>query len=108
MTEKQTDERWANLSTLDRLIHEPARLTLMMILYVVESADFLYLERETQLTRGNLSSHLSKLEDAGYVEITKTFNGKTPRTVCQMTTAGRDAFRDYLRKIRGALDVLPD
>jgi len=87
---------------IDRLIHEPARRVIMTILFTVESADFLYLLRETGLSKGNLSSHLSKLEDAGYVSIEKSFRGKLPLTVCRLTTGGRAAFRryrDYLRQV---------
>ena len=70
-----------SLTELDRLIHEPARLLIVTILSTVESADFLFLERETELTKGNLSAHLSKLEEAGYVNIEKTYKGKLPLTV---------------------------
>ena len=69
------------VTELDRLIHEPARLLIVTILSSVESADFLFLQRETGLTKGNLSAHLSKLEDAGYVKIQKTFKGKLPLTI---------------------------
>ena len=80
---------------IDRVIHEPARLIIVTILNAVESADFLYLQRETGLTKGNLSAHLVKLEEGGYIEIEKTYKGKIPLTVCRMTDAGRDAFRRY-------------
>ncbi len=86
----------------DRLIHEPARRSIMTILYTVESADFLYLLGETGLSKGNLSSHLSKLETAGYLAIDKTYRGKIPLTICRLTEQGRVAFRgyrDYLRKL---------
>ncbi len=86
----------------DRLIHEPARRVIMTILYTVESADFLYLLRETGLSKGNLSSHLAKLEDAGYVHVEKTFRGKVPLTICGLTDEGRTAFRryrEYLKKV---------
>lgn len=94
---------WVDLMDLDRLIHEPARLTLMTILYAVRSADFLYLLRETGFTKGNLSTHLSKLENAGYIELVKSFQGKLPHTNCQMTQAGRKAFEAYLQQMRDAL-----
>ena len=68
------------LVDVDRLIHEPARLMLVTILYSVESADFLYLQRESALTRGNLSTHLAKLEEGGYLRIEKTYRGKIPLT----------------------------
>ncbi len=72
------------LTDLDRLIHEPARLLIVTILSGVVSADFLFLQHETGLTKGNLSAHLSKLEEAGYVKIEKTFKGKLPLTVCKV------------------------
>ena len=91
---------------LDRLIHEPARLTIMALLAAVEEADFLYLLRESGLTKGNLGSHLSKLEEASYVEIEKGFVGKIPRTVCRLTESGRDAFKAYRSKLRKIASIL--
>jgi len=88
------------LSGLDRLIHEPARLIIMTILYAIDEADFLYLVNETGLTRGNLSTHLSKLEAAGYIKIEKTFRGKIPRTVCTLSEVGRAAFEKYRKQLR--------
>jgi DNA-binding transcriptional ArsR family regulator len=85
----------SSMPDVDRLIHEPARLMITTILHAVESADFLYLKRETGLTRGNLSSHLSKLEEAGYIEINKTFKGKLPLTICRLTDLGREAYAAY-------------
>src|ERR1700683_3407040 len=92
--------RVQDLTQLDRLIHEPGRLMIMMVLQGVGEADFLYLQRECGLTQGNLSSHLAKLEEAGYVEIEKTFKGKYPLTICRLTTSGREAFETYVRKMR--------
>ena len=97
-----------NVTDLDRLIHEPARLLITTILYAVESADFLYLLRETELTKGNLSSHLAKLEKAGYVHIEKTFVGKIPRTICSLTDGGRDAFHEYRDQLKRAVDSMPN
>ena len=88
------------LASLDRVIHEPARLMIMTVLYAVTEADFLYLQRECGLTQGNLSSHLAKLEEAGYVAICKTFKGKYPLTICSLTKNGREAFEDYVRKMQ--------
>ena len=88
------------LTELDRLIHEPARLLIVTILSTVESADFLFLKRETGLTKGNLSAHLSKLENAGYVSIEKTFKGKLPLTVCKLTEAGQLAFDGYRQQMQ--------
>lgn len=89
-----------DLLTLNRTIHEPARLVILAILYAAESADFLYLLKETELTRGNLSSHLTKLEKAGYVQVEKMFVGKTPRTVMQLTALGRAEFDAYRNQIQ--------
>ena len=93
-----------SLTALDRLIHEPARLLIVTILSTVESADFLFLQRETDLTKGNLSAHLSKLEEAGYVSIEKTFKGKLPLTVCKLTDAGRQAFDGYRRQMQDFIE----
>jgi len=89
-----------DLSSLDRVIHEPARLMIMTVLYAVKEADFVYLQRECGLTQGNLSSHLSKLEEAGYLLISKTFKGKYPLTICKLTRKGREAFEVYSVKMR--------
>ena len=88
------------VTTLDRLIHEPARLLIVTILSSVASADFLFLQRETGLTKGNLSAHLSKLEGAGYIQIEKTFKGKFPLTVCKLTPAGLKALRAYRQQLQ--------
>ncbi len=96
------------LTDIDRIIHEPARFLIMAHLYVVESADFLFLMRQTSLTWGNLSSHLAKLEEAGYLDIEKGFKGKKPHTMLSLTAEGRSAFRDYRQNIQQALDDLPD
>lgn len=85
---------------IDKVIHEPARLKIMAQLYVVEEADFIFLMRQTGLTWGNLSSHMSKLEDADYIEVRKEFLDKKPRTILKLTSKGRDAFKKY----RSALD----
>lgn len=92
-----------DISQIDRIIHEPARLAIMLILDSAGEADFLYLQREGGLTQGNLSGHLAKLEEAGYVEIRKTFKGKLPLTVCSLTGKGKSAFSKYCRQITGLL-----
>lgn len=96
------------LAGIDRIIHEPARLSILTYLYVIEGADFLFLERQTGLTRGNLSSHLSKLEKAGYVKINKEFIEKIPHTLIMLTDKGRQAFRTYKENLKKTLDGLPD
>jgi len=93
-------EELRSLTDLDRLIHEPARLLILTILSPVASADFLFLQRETGLTKGNLSAHLSRLEEAGYVKIEKTFKGKLPLTVCKLTASGKKALKQYREQLR--------
>jgi DNA-binding transcriptional ArsR family regulator len=92
------------VTDLDRLIHEPARLLIVTILASVVSADFLFLQRETGLTKGNLSAHLSKLEEAGYVKIEKTFKGKLPLTICKLTAAGKRALTEYRQQLQDFMD----
>ena len=87
------------INQIDKLIHEPARLLIMAHLFVVERADFLFLMRHTGLTFGNLSSHMSKLENAGYIDVEKEFIGKRPNTKLALTEIGREAFTDYREKI---------
>ena len=94
------------LAEIDKLIHEPARLMILATLHVVKTADFLFVERQTGLTRGNLSSHMSKLEDAGYIEITKEFVDKIPRTLLRITDDGRAALLDYTNNMKQVLDGL--
>jgi DNA-binding transcriptional ArsR family regulator len=91
------------VTELDRVIHEPARLMLVALLAGVREADFLWLERESALTRGNLSSHLTRLEEAGYVEIEKTFKGKVPLTIVRLTRTGRAAFVSYRASMKKLL-----
>ena len=92
---------------IDRVIHEPARLLIVVHLYVVESADYIFLMQNTDLTWGNLSSHLSKLEEAGYIEILKDFVGRKPHTMVKLTDAGRTAFDAYRRQMRQLFEDLP-
>ena len=92
-----------SLAQVDRLVHEPARLMVMMFLYTVEMADFTFLVNATGLSDGNLSSHLNKLEAAGYVEIEKGYAGKKPRTRLRLTAEGRQAVEDYQATMSQAL-----
>jgi len=93
---------------LDRVIHSPARLMMMTYLYVVESVDFIFLMRLTGLTWGNLSSHLSTLEENEYVDIQKQFIQKKSHTMVNLTDKGRQAFRDYKQLLLQVLTDLPD
>jgi DNA-binding HxlR family transcriptional regulator len=88
---------------IDRVIHEPGRLMIVALLFAVDRADFLYLQHETEMNKGTLSSHLSRLEEAGYVEVLKTYRGKVPQTLLHLTSSGRKAFEQYRRKLKEAL-----
>jgi DNA-binding MarR family transcriptional regulator len=92
---------------IDRLIHEPARYLIMSHLYVLESADFLFLMRQTSLTFGNLSCHLARLEKAGYVSMKKDFVDKKPHTMLGLTKKGREAFKKYRNSMKKVLEELP-
>jgi DNA-binding MarR family transcriptional regulator len=94
------DDSLRQLGEIDRLVHEPARLMVLMVLYSVEAADFSFITNVTKLTDGNLSSHLSKLEAAGYIEIEKGYAGKKPRTTLRLTDTGQEAVDGY-RAIMG-------
>ena len=95
VSDSGSSEELQPIAGIDRLIHEPARLMIMAYLYVVENADFLFLMHQTGLTHGNLSSHMSKLEGAGYIEVVKEFVDKKPHTMLRLTDAGRGAFQEY-------------
>jgi len=80
---------------IDKIIHEPARLRIMMILTGLEVADFNFLLTTLSLTRGNLSRHMEKLESAGYLKVNKSFKGKMPNTSYQLTQKGSEALAQY-------------
>lgn len=88
------------IGELDRVIHEPGRLMIVALLSGVEKADFLFLLSQTAMNKGTLSSHLSRLEEAGYIEVEKTYRGKVPQTLLSLTGTGREAFEDYRKKMR--------
>jgi len=96
-----------SLAEVDRVVHEPARLMVLMVLYNVASADFTFLANVTELTGGNLSSHLVKLDAAGYVETMKEFVGRKPRTQLRLTEKGRKAVDEYRRLMQGVLRESP-
>lgn len=89
---------------IDRVIHEPARLLIVANLSVVAAADFVFVARRTGLTAGNISSHMSRLEDAGYVSIEKAFDGRKPRTTYALTEDGRRAFERYREAVGGLIE----
>lgn len=100
-----------DLASLDRCVHEPGRLAILTALSACEEADFLFLLNITGLTKGNLSSHLSKLEQASLVEIRKAFEGKQPVTYVRLTRDGKEAIQEYWRRMdnvrRGAEGLQP-
>ena len=91
------------MNELDRVIHEPARLLIVALLAGVHEADFLWVLRESGLTKGNLSTHLARLEDSGYVEVEKTYKGKIPLTLLRLTRQGKAAFERYKKTLNGML-----
>ncbi len=108
MTEESDDTKFPIIDDIDRVIHEPARLIIMSHLYVLDRADFLFLKRQTKLTWGNLSSHITKLENAGFVEVIKKFVDRKPITLIQLTPQGRTAFEDYQRQMRHMFGRIED
>jgi DNA-binding MarR family transcriptional regulator len=94
------------IEDIDRTIHAPARLKIMACLAVVESADFVFLMRQTGLTRGNLSPNLRKLEEAGYVSIQKEFADRLPHTLICLTDKGRTALKTYRENMQLVLKEL--
>ncbi len=89
---------------IDPLIHAPSRFLIMTNLYLVDSVDFLFLHKQTELSKGNLSSHLNKLEKAGYVSIKKEFVQKIPRTTISLSESGRKAFNRYRENMKEMLN----
>ena len=103
-TDSEGNKSEETIASIDRLIHEPSRLTIMAHLYVVENADFLFLVKQTGMTWGNLSVHISKLEAAGYLKVKKEFLGKKPHTVVSLSKQGRKAFEAYRKGMKEVLD----
>ena len=102
-----TDPGIQPLADIDTVIHAPARLRLVTQLYVVDSADATFLVNQTGLTWGNLATHLRKLEDAGYVKVTKGYKGRKPHTTVALSGPGREAFDSYRATIKAAFDQIP-
>lgn len=96
------------LSEIDRLIHEPARFQVMALLYVIESADFTFIMNQLGLTWGNLSAHITKLEEGGYLGVDKGFKGKRPQTMLSLTQNGRSAFQTYRQTMQKMFDEIPE
>jgi DNA-binding MarR family transcriptional regulator len=94
------------IAGLDRAVHSPARLMILAYLAAVDSVDFTFLMNQTGLTRGNLSSHLSTLEEAGYISIQKEFVDRIPHTLISLTERGREAIHTYRDQMRKVIDDL--
>jgi DNA-binding transcriptional ArsR family regulator len=108
MTDPRADPDLHALADINQVIHAPARLMVLTYLYVVENADYVFLTHLTGLSWGNLSTHLTKLEEAGYITINKEFRGKKPHSTISLTRQGRIAFREYKKSMQQVLDDLPD
>lgn len=93
------------MKELDPLLHSQLRLAVMSILMNIEEADFVYLRTKTESTAGNLSIQLDKLSNAGYITVTKGYEGKRPRTTCRVTPAGRHAFESYFDALKQYLNL---
>ena len=94
------------IADIDRTLHAPSRLMILAMLHVVENADFTFLMNQTGLTRGNLSTHLSKLEEDRYIDVKKKFVGKKPRTLIRLTDRGRSAIKDYRKNMSQVINNL--
>jgi DNA-binding MarR family transcriptional regulator len=94
------------IADIDRTLHAPARLMILAILNVVETADFTFLMNQTGLTRGNLGTHIMKLEEDRYISVKKVFVERKPRTLYRLTNEGRRAIQIYRKNMRHVLDDL--
>ncbi len=104
--EQSQGEDLQPIEDIDRAIHAPARMKILAFLSVVESADFTFLMTQTELSRGNLSSHLKKLEEAGYIRVEKSFVERIPRTLITLSDEGRSAIQTYRQNMKTVLDEL--
>ena len=102
---KQTTDSLSEIMNIDRLVHSPARLSILTYLSVVEEGDAVYLLNQTGLTWGNLSANVTRLQEAGYIEVVKEFKDKKPHTLLKLTDRGRKAFHDYQNNMKGLLDI---
>jgi DNA-binding MarR family transcriptional regulator len=94
------------IADIDRAIHSPARMKILAFLSIVESADFTFLMNQAGLTRGNLSTHLSKLEEVGYISVKKEFVDRVPRTLISLNDKGRTAIHTYRENMKQVLDEI--
>ena len=92
-----------HIGEIDKVLHSPPRLMIVAVLAAFEEVDFLYLLNETGLTKGNLSTHLSRLEEEGYIDVTKTYQDKRPLSLYRLNSSGRQALKVYRKQLRGIL-----
>jgi len=107
-SESKHNSEGINITKIDKIIHEPARLLILSYLYILESADFLFIMNQTGMTQGNLSSHLSKLETAGYIDIKKDFVKKRPHTMLSLSNKGKTAFNKYKSIMKNFFETFND
>jgi DNA-binding transcriptional ArsR family regulator len=89
---------------LDPMLHSQLRLAIVSLLMGVESADFSFLQEKTGATAGNLSIQITKLKEAGYIEVTKKFRDNYPQTLCKITPLGRQRFAEYVKALKEYLN----
>ena len=107
MDKKKVDTKNLDMvMRIDKIVHEPARLLILAYLSFLNNADFIFLMKQTGLTRGNLSSHLVKLESSGYINVNKKFVGRVPRTLLQITKKGKNALSNYKKEMNKVLQNL--
>jgi DNA-binding MarR family transcriptional regulator len=107
MSDPEKNVKDLDISEIDKLIHEPVRLSIIAHLYALDSADALFLKNQLGLTWGNLSTHLKRLEEAGYIEVLKEFIDRKPVTSLRLTDLGKKAFQNYRERMSGFLNELP-
>jgi len=90
---------------LDPILHSQLRLAVMSLLISVKEAEFSFLKEQTNATSGNLSVQISKLKEAGYIDITKQFNNNYPQTICKITPAGIEAFENYVKALQTYMNL---
>lgn len=93
---------------LDPLLLSELRLGVMSILIAVEEADFVYLKEKTKASSGNLSVQIDKLQQAAYIDVVKTYKGKRPQTICNITDKGRQAFESYVDALKSYINRMPE
>ena len=90
---------------LDPILHSQLRLAVMSLLIGVKEAEFTFIKEKTGATAGNLSVQIQKLKDAGYIDVVKQFKENYPQTICSVTTTGITAFEEYVKNLKGYLNM---